>query len=232
MPSLDPDFLDAIGWYCLEVNMKKVLHLVMISSLLITSSVTMAKYEEPDFQVIESQNDIQIRAYKPMIVAEVEVSGERSVAIKQGFRLLADYIFGNNQAIESSSTTSERIPMTTPVIQQKNEKIPMTTPVSQQAKNKNWVVQFVMPKSYTLKTLAKPNNPQVEIRELPAYKAVTIRFSGMSTRQNLQKHLTELRNFVSSHDLKVIDNPIYAFYNPPWTLPFLRRNEIILKLMD
>lgn len=212
--------------------MKKVLHLAIIGSLLISSSVAMAEYEEPDFQVIESHKDIQIRDYKPMIVAEVEVSGERGVAIKEGFRLIADYIFGNNQSKENSTSTPQQIPMTTPVIQQKNEKIPMTTPVAQQAKNNNWVVQFVMPKSYTLKTLPKPNNPQVELREVPAYKAVTIRFSGMSTRQNLEKHLTELRDFVSTHDLKVIDNPIYAFYNPPWTLPFLRRNEIILKLTD
>lgn len=226
--------------------MRTYLQLGIISSLLVFGCAAMASYEEPTFKLIESYKNIEIRAYEPMIVAKVEVSGERGVAIKDGFRLIADYIFGNNQAKEPSKTSSEKIPMTTPVIQQKNEKIPMTTPViqqqnqkipmttpvTQQGKNNNWLVEFVMPKSYTLETLPKPNNPQVQLIEVPAYKAVVIRFSGMSSQTNLKKHLAELNDFVTNHKINVVGEPIYAFYNPPWTLPFLRRNEIMLKLTD
>lgn len=192
----------------------------------------MAKYEEPDFQVIESYDQIQIRAYKPMIIAEVEVMGERDVAISQGFRLIANYIFGNNESKTASTKSNEKIKMTVPVIQQQSETISMTAPVMQQqnANINNWLVQFVMPKSYTLKTLPNPNNTKVRLREKDGYKAVVIRFSGSSSARNLQNHLIELKNFVSAHKLNVIGGPIYAFYNPPWTLPFFRRNEIMLKL--
>ena len=95
----------------------------------IVSNVEQAKYT-----VVESNNDIELRDYAPMIVAEAEVSGERAQAINQGFRIIADYIFGNNAA-------AQKVAMTAPVTQQQSEKIAMTAPVMQQSRGDVWNVR-------------------------------------------------------------------------------------------
>ncbi|MFA6600591.1 MAG: heme-binding protein [Candidatus Omnitrophota bacterium] len=185
----------------------------------------MAKIETPPYQVIQSAEKIEVREYAPMIVAEVEVAGERGKAINAGFRILADYIFGNNAPGQS-------IAMTAPVIQQKGEKIAMTTPVSQTRDGDLWKVRFTMPSSYTLETLPKPNNPAIKILSVPGQRTVAIRFSGFWTDRNLRKHSEKLDAFIQDRGLKTVGDPIYAFYNPPWTLPFFRRNEVIYSLQE
>ena len=188
----------------------------------------MSHYNEPTYRVIESQGNIEIRAYEPTVIAEVEVTGNRDTAIREGFRLLADYIFGNNQTSNTAEATSKKIAMTAPVLQQSSQKIAMTTPVMQTPNNNEWLVRFVMPKEYTLETLPKPHNPKVHLRNVPATTVVVVRFSGGSSPKNLQHHLSELQAYTAAHQLNVTGEPTYAFYNPPWTLPFLRRNEIML----
>jgi hypothetical protein len=113
------------------------------------SGTIMSNVEQPTYTVIQSFQDVEIRDYPPMIVAEVEVSGERKEAINVGFRQIADYIFGNN-------SPKRKIPMTAPVTQQAGEKIAMTAPVSQQLAGARWKVRFVMPQGYTLETLPAP----------------------------------------------------------------------------
>ena len=184
----------------------------------IMSDVEQAKYE-----VVESQGDIQIRDYAPMVVAQAEVSGERKEAINQGFRIIADYIFGNN-------VTKQSVSMTAPVIQQPNEKIAMTAPVTQQGHGNSWKVQFVMPANYTLDTLPKPNNSSVKFEEVPSKRFAVIRFSGMADEENLMENTNELQTFIKTKNLNVLSNATYAFFNPPWTLPFLRRNEVMIEI--
>lgn len=179
--------------------------------------------EQAQYKVIESHGKIEIRDYTTMIVAETTVPGEREQAINQGFRAIADYIFGNNQA-------SQNVAMTSPVIQQSSEKIAMTAPVIQQPNRNLWTVRFVMPSSYSMKTLPKPNNQGVSLRELPERRFAVIRFSGLADRETLLKQTEELKLFVSSKELTVASEPAYAFFNPPWTLPFLRRNEVMLEV--
>ena len=185
----------------------------------------MAKIETPPYQVIQSAEKIEVREYSPMIVAEVEVAGERSKAINTGFRILADYIFGNN-------APGQRITMTAPVIQQKGAKIAMTAPVSQTQDGDLWKVRFTMPSSYTLETLPKPNNPAIKIIATPGHRTVGIRFSGFWTDRNLRKNLEKLDTFIQTQGLKTAGNPVYAFYNPPWTLPFFRHNEVLYNLQN
>jgi hypothetical protein len=207
--------------------------LLIVAALLVLYGWTvMSKYDEPDYQVLESEADIEIRAYQPFIIAEVAVTGEREEAISVGFRLLADYIFGNNQVQATATASKEKIPMTTPVLQQPSKKIAMTVPVMQDAKDNQWLVRFVMPKHYTLETIPKPNNPKVTLREVLAQNTVVLRFSGGSSKANLERHLKQLIDYVATHKLAVSGEPTYAFYNPPWTLPFLRRNEIMFKLVS
>lgn len=185
----------------------------------IVSNVEQAKYE-----VVESHGSIEIRDYAPMIVAEVEVSGEREPAIQQGFRMIADYIFGNN-------ISAQKVAMTAPVIQQPSEKIAMTAPVIQQGDGASWHVRFVMPSSYTLATLPKPKNDAVKLKEIKSNRFAAIRFSGMGSEESLKKHTEELEQFLKERKLKAISAPTYAFFNPPWTLPFLRRNEVMVEVM-
>lgn len=180
--------------------------------------------EQAQYKVIESHGEIEIRDYTAMIVAETTVPGDREEAINQGFRTIADYIFGNNQA-------SKNVAMTSPVIQQSSEKIAMTAPVIQQSNMNSWTVSFVMPSSYSMKTLPKPNNQDVSLRELPERRFAVIRFSGLADRATLFKQTEELKLFVKSKRLTVASEPAYAFFNPPWTLPFLRRNEVMLEVV-
>jgi hypothetical protein len=158
-----------------------------------------------------------------MIVAEVDMTGERRDAIGKGFRIIADYIFGNN-------TTAQKVPMTAPVTQQDSEKIAMTAPVTQQGDGNTWRVRFIMPSKYTLETLPKPNNPAIALKEVGAKRFAVIRFSGNSGEDSLQRYTKELNEYINARGLPPLSEPIYAFYNPPWTLPFLRRNEVMVEI--
>jgi hypothetical protein len=180
--------------------------------------------EEAKYEVVESHGAIEIRDYGSMIVAETEVTGERKEAINKGFRIIADYIFGNN-------TPKQNIEMTAPVIQQPNQKISMTIPVTQEGIGNSWKVRFVMPSSYTINTLPKPNNAAVKLESIPSKRFVVIRFSGMATENNLKEHEDKLNNFIKKEKLSTLPQTTYAFFNPPWTVPFLRRNEIMLEVI-
>lgn len=179
--------------------------------------------EHPKYTLIERSGNIEVRDYAPMIVAETEVMGERREAITKGFRLIADYIFGNNIA-------SEKVPMSAPVTQQGSEKIAMTAPVTQQGNGKSWRVRFIMPSKYKMEALPKPNNPAVALKEIPDKRFAVIQFSGMGRRESLERHTKQLNDFLSAKDLTPLSAPTYAFYNPPWTLPFLRRNEVLVEI--
>ena len=189
------------------------------------SGTLMSHVNEPKYTVISSEENIEIREYIPILVAQVLVEGERKSAISKGFRILADYIFGNNEG-------REKISMTAPVIQQEGEKISMTAPVIQQESSDSfhWYVRFVMPSEYTIDTLPRPKNTQIVIIPIPSKRYAVIRFSGFPTEKVLKKNLSVLEQYTIAKQVHGIGKPIYAFYNPPWTLPFLRRNEIMIEL--
>jgi hypothetical protein len=186
-------------------------------------SQSMSRVEQAKYDVLTSQDNIEVRLYPPMIVAEAEVQGDRKTAISQGFRVIADYIFGNNISKNS-------IAMTSPVRQQTSEKIAMTAPVLQEGQSGQWKVQFVMPSNYTMATLPKPVNESVKLIELPTKRLVVISFSGIASDARLIKYTAELGNFIIAEKLNAKSPPIYAFYDPPWTLPFLRRNEVMIEV--
>jgi hypothetical protein len=189
----------------------------------VTWSAMASNVETPDYLVSSKSGNIEIREYGPTIVAEATVEGERDKAIQRGFRIIADYIFGNN-------LSSTKVPMTAPVIQQPSEKIAMTAPVIQQAKGKSWNVRFVMPSEYTIETLPKPVNPKVALIEVPAMRFAVVRFSGFAGQRSLDEHETQLRAFMAERGLTATSAPQYAFYNAPWTLPFMRRNEVMIEV--
>lgn len=183
----------------------------------------MSRVEQPAYQVTDSKGSIETRSYGPMIAAEVEVNGERKAAIQEGFRLIAAYIFGANKP-------NAKIAMTAPVQQQSAQKIAMTAPVTQQTDGNSWTVRFIMPSGFTMETLPAPNDLRVTLRPVPAKRMVTIRFSGTANDDLIQAKTEKLRKYASEHKLLTIGEPLLAFYNPPWTLPVFRRNEILFEL--
>ncbi len=199
-----------------------ILAVLTVAAALAPTVIAMAS-DEPAYSVESKDGDFEIRRYEPLLAAEVTVGGERSAAISQGFRLLADFIFGNN-------TSKTKIEMTAPVTQQPSEKIAMTVPVTQQATGNEWKVRFIMPAQYTAETLPVPNNKAVRIVAEPAKRFAVIRFSGWSSEANLSEHRALLEAWVKAKALPTAGPPVAAFYNPPWSLPFLRRNEYQIEL--
>lgn len=199
---------------------------IFLGLLFLVWAVPAMATEEPPYTVIDESGSFELRAYSPMIVAKVLVSGSMGDASSAGFRLIADFIFGNNT---SRAGGNEKISMTAPVtVEPKPEKISMTAPVSMERAGGQWRVHFVMPGEYTLDTLPTPNNPAVRLREVPARNYAVVRFSGSVDEKKLAAKTTELMTWLGSRGIEPIGQPELARYNPPWTLPFLRRNEVMV----
>ncbi|GAF54507.1 LOW QUALITY PROTEIN: hypothetical protein JCM18901_81 [Psychrobacter sp. JCM 18901] len=211
--------------------MKKTAYL-LLSGLLLISGGAMAT-EEPKYTVLTQVDDFELRRYDEQLVAQTWVSGDQDSASREGFKVLADYIFGNNTA---PSGDSSKISMTVPVTMQadnkesdnESQKIAMTAPVSMQQDNGKWRVQFTMPSKYTMQTLPKPNNPNVEIIEVPAQTYGVIKFSWLAGKDKVAEKTEALQTWMQNQNLTPIGEPELARYNPPWTLPFLRRNEVMI----
>jgi hypothetical protein len=207
--------------------MKYAAVLLSFITLFFSAGKAMAT-EEPKYSLIEKDGAFEVRAYDSKLIAEVVVEGEMSEATSQGFRLIADFIFGNNTAL---SGKSEKISMTAPVtVENRSEKIAMTAPVAIQSKQKGWRVWFVMPSHFTLATLPKPNNPLVVIKPIAAKRYAVVRFSGWVDDEKMQAKLKDLSAWLTVKKLTSKGQPELARYNPPWTLPFLRRNEVMLEI--
>jgi hypothetical protein len=198
--------------------------------ILLFTNLAMA-IEEPKYTMVEKSGAFELRAYAPKVLAETLVDGSLDAASSVGFRRVADYIFGNNTAHNGGN---EKISMTAPVAmaaktdKSPSEKISMTAPVTIQQTDGKWRMYFVMPSQYTLSTLPTPNNPAVTLRELPATRMAVIRFSGLAGEEKTAKKTAELMAWLKSKNIAPIGEPELARYNPPWTLPFLRRNEMMV----
>ena len=206
----------------LAMTQKFALCLFFMMSLF--TGVAMAT-EEPSYTSVLQEVAFEIREYPSLIAAEVTVAGDRSEAVSAGFRLLAGYIFGGN-------TRKQSIAMTAPVIQNEspNEKIAMTAPVMQSPDSAGWIIRFIMPASYTLETLPTPNDPKVRLVALPPKRLAVVRFSGLVDDNDVEQQTAALRAFVSRQNLTAVGTPSLARYDPPWTLWFLRRNEVMLEV--
>lgn len=183
----------------------------------------MSRVEQPKYLVVSSERAIEVRSYGPMISAQATVQGKREDAINEGFRLIAAYIFGANKP-------NAKIEMTAPVQQQREQTIAMTAPVTQQADGDQWTVEFIMPKRWTMETLPVPEDNRVKLVPVPGRKMIVIRFSGTAKDKLIADKTAELRAYANEKKLEVVGEPVFAYYNPPWTLPFLRRNEVMFQL--
>lgn len=193
--------------------------------------------EEPKYDIVLTDGAFEIRKYAPYIVAETLVQGDIDEASSKGFRLIADYIFGNNQA--ASAASNEKIAMTAPVtVEPQSAKMAMTAPVTLEpqagaqsmATSKQWLVKFIMPSQYTLATIPKPKNSAVTLREVPGKQYAVLKYSGFNFQSRVQTKTQEALEWATQKNLEVIGQPQLARYDPPWTLPMFRRNEIMIEI--
>jgi hypothetical protein len=198
-----------------------LVRLLFAALLLAVCGVAMA-IEEPKYSVLETFEDFEIRSYAPYVVAETAVQADFDQAGNDAFGILAGYIFGKNKG-------ARKIEMTAPVTQAPT-KIAMTAPVTQTAGAGEVMVQFAMPREWTLETLPEPLDPRVKLREVPARKFAVIRYSGFWSERRYREHLEKLEAALKREGLYWRGEPVWARYNPPWTPWFLRRNEIWLEV--
>lgn len=195
-----------------------------IAAWLIWSYISKQWLEEPDYTIILEENWYEIRNYSPRIVAEVEVKWPYKEAINDWFRLLAWYIFGWNK-------TNSSINMTAPVIEKKQEKIRMTSPVSDIKGHWNErIVQFTMPKEYIIETLPIPDDSRVQIREIDSKKMVALRYTGWTNEKVVEKKKLLLWELLEKENYATLWDFISAQYNPPFSFPLMRRNEILIEI--
>ena len=183
--------------------------------------------EEPEFTVLFQEGNLEIREYEPRIIAHVKTTGNFDDASSKGFKMLADFIFGNN----TINNKSKKISMTAPVSASlSSKKISMTAPVIAENNNNEWSIAFVMPKEFTIETLPVPNNQNIRITALPKEKFAVIVFSGLVRESSYDKKVNLLNEFIKKKKLTPLSTIQIARYNPPWTLPFFRRNELLIKI--
>ena len=188
--------------------------------------------EEPAYAVVQKTDVFEVRQYAAYLVAEVTVPGPADAAGGQGFGLLGGYIFGKNKG-------ERKLEMTAPVTQTPLQamapnapvKLEMTAPVTQTPAPGGFLVQFVMPSGYTLATLPEPLDARVKLREVAGQRVAVIRFSGSWSQSLYQERLQTLRAALVGADLKTQGEPVLSRYNSPFSLPFLRRNEIWLNVV-
>ena len=202
---------------------------VLIIALIIWivwSLIAVRNLEEPKYTVISEKDWYEIRKYASYIVAEVEVTGWQNEALNKGFSLLAGYIFWWN-------TSKTSIAMTVPVaeVEDLSQNIAMTVPVSNTLDSGDTrKVQFSMPSKYTLETLPKPNNDKVTLKTLPWYSAAVLQYSGYATESKVEKMKAKLVEKLTADKVEIVWDIVSAQYNPPFSFPLMRRNEIIVTI--
>jgi len=199
--------------------------LVVLVVWTIGSYAVIRNIEEPKFTVVESKDGYEIREYAPYIIAETDVTGDYDEASSNGFRIIADYIFGNN-------TSRSSIAMTAPVLENaSSEKIAMTAPVlDTEKKGKVRTISFVLPSKYTLETLPKPNNSKVTITEVASRKVAVLAFTWYPTAKRIEDKKKELVALLERDGLEIAGEIQVARYNPPFSIPLILHNEIIIPI--
>ena len=184
--------------------------LTLLLCLFLSPSTAMA-IEEPAYTVLQNEAPFELRRYSGFVVAETFVAGDFDAASRTGFRRVADYIFGNNVAPGGQS-----------------QKIAMTAPVTVEPKSEGWRLHFVMPKGEKLDSLPRPNRPDVTLREVGEHDVASVRFSGWTTEVSIEEQTKKLKAWMQDKQLKEGGAPQVARYNDPFTLPWRRRNEILI----
>ncbi|MEM6580878.1 MAG: heme-binding protein [Pseudomonadota bacterium] len=174
----------------------------------IVSGASMASdIEEPRYEVVQTFGDVEIRYYEPTIQAQTVLKSDGETS--GGFRRLAGFIFGGND---------------------RGQEIAMTAPVQETLEQKTPVMAFTMPSEYAMSDLPQPNDGSVTLTEVPARTVAVVQFSGWATASSVAKRQEALLSTLKEQNIETIGKPFLNQYNPPWTLPFLRRNEVAVEV--
>jgi hypothetical protein len=181
--------------------------------------------EGPKYKVLHREGRFEVREYKPYIVAKTTVVGKFNKSSGKAFRILAGYIFGKNK-------NSSKISMTTPVeVEKKSTMIAMTSPVVMSQNGDNYSMRFSMPSKYKLEDLPEPLDDRIIFEKVESRVVATHQFSWLSSQEKNDKKAKELNEWLKKYkQYERSAQYSYAGYNPPWTIAFLRRNEVHIKL--
>ena len=180
--------------------MKRIL--VILISILTLSSQTMA-YEEANYEVVKENKEYEIRKYSDRLVIETNsIEGN-------GFRKLFNYISGKNE---------------------ERQEIKMTVPVTQEIKNGSMTMQFYLPLKFNKDNAPKPSNSDIKILNIEGGYYAVIKYSGRSSDKNFLKNKNILEKQLKQDNITIISPPIRASYNSPFTLPMLKRNEVMYRI--
>jgi len=201
-----------------------VIGLIGLSACSVFGSETV---EEPDYSVVRQDGDIEIRDY-PSLIAVVSAApgADYDDASSENFGRLFRYIQGAN-------TGGQKIAMTAPVLMQdepEGEEIAMTAPVLQTSGTEGWEMAFIAPSAYTMDTIPQPADPNVSLREIPPQRFAVIRYSGFLTQSSFEEERADLLAWLAKEGIEAQGPAVSAGYNPPWTIPFLRRNEVLVPI--
>jgi hypothetical protein len=187
--------------------------------------------ESPHYKVEKELDGCEIRVYSAYVLAQADVESDFDGALRNGFEILAHYIFGGNRtrkSIPMTAPVSEEIPMLAPVT---SEKISMTAPVTEeQAGEHVFRVSFAMPSKFTLETLPEPQDKRITFKVIESRRTAAIRFSGRVHEKLANEKTEELRTCLSKNGLTPKSNFVVALYNPPFIPGIFRRNEIIVDI--
>ncbi len=205
-----------LGFWC-----SKILFAALLST---TFSMPIHATPEPEYKVVQSLADFEVREYAAYTVAEVVVTGSAEKAGSQAFPILAGYIFGKNKG-------ERKFEMTAPVTQAAvPTKMEMTAPVTQTTAPGGFLVQFVLPKGVTVASAPEPLDARVQLRDVPSTQVAVIRYSGLWSQSNDNLQLAKLQAAMRAANLTWAGEAVYSRYNAPFTPWFLRRNEVWLHL--
>ena len=198
--------------------------LVLLLGLVLMGEAAMS-YEEPKYTVVYEDAGIEYRQYDSHLVSEtiIKNAANSDAAGDEGFRRLFRYITGANKA-------QSKISMTVPVSQGASQKISMTVPVQQSSAVDGWRVSFALPLEFTLETAPQPTDARVYVREVPGRLMAVKRFAGRWTERNYLENEQKLRDYLKLAEVEPVGEVERAAYNAPFSLPFLRRNEVMAEV--
>ena len=163
--------------------------------------------EEPKYELLDTLDNVELRLYGPSIQATTALRGSNQTT--SGFRRLAGYIFGGNDS---------------------GQTIAMTAPVQETLTAGPSVMAFTMPSGFSMESLPAPDSEKVVLREVPERLVASLSFGGWATSGKVGRKIASLLKTLERHNATVESAPVLNQYNPPWTLPFLRRNEIAVEV--
>ena len=187
----------------------------LVSALAISASGAKA-YEQPDYQVVTKEGDYEVRRYAPYVIAETTVTGESERASNQAFMRLFRYFSGKQRK----------------ELRPDDPKIAMTVPVTMQYDGASTRMAFMVPGKYTLETAPAPADSSVHLRIEPGRLVAVFSYSGRSSQDRFHVRKDLLKSWIASHGFEASSEPLFAQYNGPFTPWFLRRNEVLIPIVD